>query len=733
MIKLILAVLNISIVFVFLMCQIVHSNSMLCVNLNDEMKSEESQQKDVLPKCEKKLFFKAIELFSDNTLTFNCTDFTEIKFKKDKDKKLEDSINNVQIYDKLYAKIKELTEEKPFLEGEPKACIAPWYNFKKVACNAINGLSSLCENIDNIVKEILNEDIIKKYQIDIKQVKKCIFNLLERKSIFEEFKTKNCISAENLQKLRHKITMFYLTRGYINSGAIIHNQNLKENNDTIKIKIIEGKLKDNDITINSSNIPKKLNEKYIKNKIAMATSYGEKPLNLHKLKNRLSLLKMDPHIDSLSAQLKPGVELGEALLNIEVTEKKHFPSYLLFSDQIGVKFNNYNSVTTGPYMFEYDIEKLNLTGAADSLDIKYKNAYGFNNLSYDYKGLTDWSIDYKRPFFFKLKKFSLLDSAITFHISQTHTDIEIKPINRFNITNKSIKYKAEFSTSLIKTPSFDFITKISCENYRSKSYIFNGEIPFSFSGGKDGINTTSVARLSFELFRNTINYYWFLSTILSKDIYFFPNNYYLDRKPDSKFITWQLFFQGFWRKNDYLFDLDYDILVKIHTQLTCDPLLPSEKFIFGGRHTVRGYRENKESSDIGANSSLELRVPILKNINKNIKYKEFKIDKYELNFCLFADYGYGIDLENEYKSLDKSYVNLFSFGSGLRWEMKYGWNVGLESKKNKKRLKYKKSWKPKISSELYWGIKTRLKDNDYQNNDDLQNHGIHFQINFQLM
>ena len=48
------------------------------------------------------------------------------------------------------------------------------------------------------------------------------------------------LSAEELQEVRQQLTLYYIQRGYLNSGAIIPEQDLRTG--VVQIEIVEGRL-----------------------------------------------------------------------------------------------------------------------------------------------------------------------------------------------------------------------------------------------------------------------------------------------------------------------------------------------------------------------------------------------------------------------------------------------------------------------------------------------------------
>ncbi len=161
---------------------------------------------------------------------------------------------------------------------------------------------------------------------------------------------------------------------------------------------------------------------------------------------------------------------------------------------------------------------------------------------------------------------------------------------------------------------------------------------------------------------------------------------------DGEFVGWLgqvqwLYRLPFWNSQ---------ILLKSNLRLTDDELPPSEKFGIGGYSTVRGYRENSLTGDMGYTSSLEYHVLIT-----NIKMPGISDGPEDGDIYLIPFFDYGSIWHKELEQFDD---DIASVGLGVRW---------LLSKDS--------------MFELFWGHGLK----DVQDYDDysLQDDGIHFSFN----
>ncbi|MEE3719591.1 POTRA domain-containing protein, partial [Tumidithrix elongata RA019] len=178
--------------------------------------------------------------------------------------------------------------------------------------------------------------------------------------------TKRSISVAELFQLRTKITELYLEKGYITSGAFIPEQDLKSG--TVKIQIIEGGLED--IKVTGLN---RLNPGYIQSRIAIATG---KPLNRTRLLEALQLLQINPLIESISANLSPGLQPGSNILEIQVSEAKTF--------SLPITLDNSRTPSVGTDRRQIQLNEANLTGLGDRLSLTYSNTNGSNSFDASY-------------------------------------------------------------------------------------------------------------------------------------------------------------------------------------------------------------------------------------------------------------------------------------------------------------------------------------------------------------
>lgn len=422
------------------------------------------------------------------------------------------------------------------------------------------------------------------------------------------------ITAEELQEVKNIISRYYVDQGYINSGAIIPDQPVKDG--VIKLQIMEGELVKVEIEGN-----KRLRTSYIQNRLQIK---DHEILNINELQERLQLLHQNPLFKRLNAELGPGVKLGEAMLKVQVTEERPY--------EFGFRVSNHRSPSVGAYRGELEAQHHNLLGFTDHLFLRY----GLTS------GLKDYTIDYSLPV-------TRYDTMLGFHVERSDSEVVTEPFKQLDVRSDAETYAITLTHPIYRKPDRELDLGLRLEKRSSKTYLLGR--PFSFGEGvKDGKSDITVARFTQDwLYRSRVE------VIAARSSFNFGlnaldstiNN---DGTPDSKFFSWLGQFQ--WVKRLSL--LDSQLLFRSDLQWTNEGLLPLEKFSIGGASTVRGYRENQLTRDNGWVSSLEWRIPIISRDTREDGI---------LYFSPFVDYGRAWNS----KSDTPDPRDISSVGLGLRW------------------------------------------------------------------
>ncbi len=442
------------------------------------------------------------------------------------------------------------------------------------------------------------------------------------------------LSSEDLQSLRQALTVYYIDKGYVNSGAVIPDQEVKEG--IIEIQIVEGKLTDIELSGNEW-----LRDSYIAKRLRLGS---EDALNLQILQERMQVLDQDRRIERLNAELKPGIQPGEGVLQVLVEEARPY--------ELGVFFNNYYSTSVGELHGEVYGAHYNLTGFGDVLTARY--------------GITEGIDDVGALYSFPL---TARDTRLNLYFDRGNSDIVEEPFDAIDITSETETYGVILSHPFYLTPRRQLLAELVFERRRSETFLLGEPFPFS-PGTDDGKSDVTVLRLRQEwvdrgpthvlALRSTLSFGLDALGATSNELGAngrFANCPFSDICPDGQFFAW--LGQVQWVRR--LWDTDNQVLVRSELQWAADPLLPLEQLGVGGASTVRGYRENLLVRDRGFVGSIEFRFPVFR---LPLPFITQEPEDGQVQLASFYDFGWSENVEEP--SPDPRTIS--SAGLGVRWD-----------------------------------------------------------------
>lgn len=419
------------------------------------------------------------------------------------------------------------------------------------------------------------------------------------------------LSSEDLQQLRHQLTLYYVNQGYINSGAVLPDQEVKDG--TVTLQIVEGRLNQIEISGNE-----RLDSDYIANRLRLG---GPPPLNVNDLQQRLQLLQQGGLVERVNAELQPGLQPGESALKVAVQEAQPY--------QLIASFSNHRSPSVGAFRPElYGVHR-NLSGRGDTLEARYGVT----------KGLDDYMLGYALPL-------TARDTTLSLRYSRSDSQVVEAPFTDLDIESKTVTASAGISHPLWQTLSGALTLGLTYEHRTSDTYLL-GE-PFSFSAGiPDGRSAEHVWRFSQDwLTRGPDQVVALRSTFSSGSTNALPKAG--ENGPEQNFLAWLGQFQWARRLAN-----QSQLLFRLDAQFTRDALLPIDKFGLGGASSVRGYRENQLLRDKGYVASLEYRIPVFAGEDGAAQWQ----------IAPFVDYGRGWNADSSAAVPD----SISSAGVGLLW------------------------------------------------------------------
>lgn len=431
------------------------------------------------------------------------------------------------------------------------------------------------------------------------------------------------LSDTDLESLRLALTIFYINKGYINSGAIIPDQTIIDG--IITIHIIEGKLTTIEVEGN-----KWFRSGYIRSRVNLGAG---PPLNIYSLQEQLQILQQDERIQKLNAELKPDVRRGDSVLKVQVQDENPFKVFL--------ECDNYQSPSVGAEIGRISLVHQNLIGYGDVLSFTYGQSSGI---------FPEIDVSYTLPF-------TAYDTTLTLRYRKNDFNVIEEPFKDLNIESKSDIASITLRHPFYRTVNHEFALALMGEYLRNKTFL--DDEPFSFSPGvKDGKSVVSALRFIQEYLYRDPTQVIAIRSRLSLGIHALgATSNPGEEVPDGRFFAWLFQFQ--WARRFKL--LDIQTIARMDLQVANKSLLPLEQISVGGRYSVRGYRENTLVRDNGFIASLESRIPMIRN--------HFLADF--LEFCQFADFGtaWNRDLPTPKPR------SIGSVGLGLRWGATYRYPI----------------------------------------------------------
>jgi hemolysin activation/secretion protein len=466
---------------------------------------------------------------------------------------------------------------------------------------------------------------------DVRVIGNTAFSDREIAEVTTPFKNRT-LMTEDLERLRLALTLLYINKGYLTSGAIIPDQDVTTG--VIIVQIIEGKLTRIDVEGN-----RWFRSSYLRDRLSLGI---RTPVTLGPLQEQLQLLQQDRRIERINAELRPGDQRGDSLLNVRVADRNPFHA--------SMEVNNYLTPLVGEFRGVGTLIDDNLTGHGDPLRLSYGQSSGAFPIV---------DASYALPFNRYGTTFSPYYRRIGFKlIEQPFTPLNIK--TNSEIIGMSIRHP------IYKTGTDEVALSIIGEHLFTQSFLFNGTVDQmtfnSFPGFQNGAASVSALRFAQDWTHRTLDTVLAVRSrfsvglnVLGATINANPDT------PDGQFFSWLGQAQGIKQFGDNL--LGMQLLGHMDLQLTNSPLFPVEQVALGGRYTVRGYREVTILRDNSFIASVEPRFPLVRWGNGQPMFQ----------FAPFVDVAHGWNIGDNHSTVIASLASpintLASVGAGLRWNI----------------------------------------------------------------
>lgn len=478
------------------------------------------------------------------------------------------------------------------------------------------------------------------------------------------------LTTEDLERLRLALTLLYINNGYITSGAVIPDQDVKDG--VIQIQIIEGALSRIDVEGNNW-----FRRSYLGDRLMLGAG---PPLKLEPLQERLQLLQRDPRIERINADLRPGDQRGESILTVKVREARPWKVWL--------DFNNYQTPIVGAERGLITLAHQNVTGHGDPFSITYGGSRGVHPII---------DTSYTLP----LNRY---DTTFTASYRRNEFVVVSDQFRALDLNSESEIFSFTLRHPIYRSLTDELAVAITGEHLYNKitsAFDLPGQ-PFRFIPGSSDTGVSAVSALRFiqEYQHRTASSVIALRSRVSVGIDVLGATINSreattaggEPLPSGRFVSWLGQAQAV-KRLDYLGG--WQILGRLDLQLSNNRLFPLEQIPVGGRFSVRGYRENTLVRDNGFLASLESRIPLLK----------FAGGEDMLQFAQFVDLGRAWLSRTSTPAPE----TLASVGLGIRWNVLP---------------------RDQARFELYWGVPLNHVPHPAGN---LQDHGIHLQVVVQAL
>ncbi len=458
------------------------------------------------------------------------------------------------------------------------------------------------------------------------------------------------IRGVELEELRQRITRAHVDRGWVSSGAVIPDNAYRDG--SLRLRIVEGRV--SQLRLNGM---QGLSDDYVAARLIQTGDV----LNVNDLQERFQLLLADPLFDRLNARLMPGATLGSSVIDIDVTRAR--------SVQAWAFANNHGAPAVGSTSGGIELTLRNLSGWGDALGASLSKSGGSNN--------TDLS--WQLPL-------GARSTTLTLRFAQGRSSVTEEPLDALDIGSTVRTREATLAHPVINQPRRRLSLGLGHVERRNSTSI--GDQPFSFIAGEPS-GTTQVR--AWRLFQD-------LSLRLDRHVLALRSTFVsgtsnlpaqadpaLPTQPARSYRLWV----GQAQASIAVGDQGAQVLLRGSLQRAADRLVPLEQFSVGGRHTVRGYRENQLVRDNGYALSTEFHYPLLRE----------ESPRRSLTLVPFADLGAA---HNRGEARSK----LAAVGLGLQW-----------------------AWAD-LEGDLY--LARRLESRPTDTHGDLQDRGIHLSLRYRL-
>ena len=450
-----------------------------------------------------------------------------------------------------------------------------------------------------------------------------------------------------VEDLRQRINRELVARGLVNSGVVLAPGAAQAlAGGTLQLQLIEGQVSE----LRQQGLDG-LSPHYLRSRLLRP---GE-TLNLPELQARFAALLADPLVSQLDARLQPGAALGQSTLEVDL---KRAPPV-----QLSLFANNQGAPSVGSTITGAELRLLGLTGWGDQFTAVLSRSGGTEQHD------LAWTLP-----------LAARTTTLQLRGARNRASVVEEPLASLGIASRVDTQEATLSHPLLDRAAVRVQVGLAWSRRDSQTTL-DGE-PFSFNPGEaDGRTRVHSWRLVQDGTWRSERRVLALRSTFTFGRHGGATDGAVPGQPHRAYRLWL----GQAQASLPLGDSGSQLLMRGTLQHTGHTLVPLEQLGLGGRHTVRGYRENTLVRDRGWAFSAEGQFPLLGGDGARRR----------LQGVTFVDAGEG-------RNVSGTAQRLASVGLGLRGQFD--------------------DWE----ADLY--IARRLERRPIDTHGDLQDHGIHLSV-----
>jgi hemolysin activation/secretion protein len=435
------------------------------------------------------------------------------------------------------------------------------------------------------------------------------------------------LSPAQLQQLVVALTEVYLDAGYVNSGATLPDQQVRDG--VLAVVFVEGRLGEVEV-VGARHYRASVLEARLQRAIRA-------PLRVQQIEEALRVLEGDRRIPRLDARLQPTAERGVARLVVHIEEE--VPWWV----ELGA--DNFEPESAGTGAGRAALGDDNLLGFGDSLWVDGMATEGM------------WQVagGYEVP---------VHPSGTTLGAEGWGSQGEVieSAFDALDIESDTYTVAGTLDQPVFRTPAEDLSAGLRLEYRWGKTWLLGRGFSFE-PGPDDGEVRIAVVRPLFEGTHRGKDYALAARSMFSVGLDVPGTTENSGDIPDGQFFSWLGQIRGVYR-NEWT---RIELYGRFDAQLSNVALLPLEQFALGGPDSVRGYPANYLVRDQAVQGSLEARWPAW----------TWSRGAHRIELAGFFDAGYGWNQDRPSPGRDTLYgvgvgLHLFPW-STLELGIEYAW------------------------------------------------------------